>query len=217
MDKLIANEICLASKLRDKIEGLFLEKGECPTGDRNTPLVAYWSLVFEFNRGILHLIESELFGSAFALVRPTIEAIVRAHVILMCSATDLKKLANDEYRTNLATVGKEIDAHFGTDNLFENFLKKARTSLHSYTHAGSLQLGRRFTGSDLVPSYSQQEILEVIHLAASVAVMVNNLATKHLGFEDAWKQNNELFADWAKASVQLPSPPRPMLQPEQTS
>jgi hypothetical protein len=33
----------------------------------------------------------------------------------------VRKLREDEYRTNLSTVGKEIDTAFGTDDFFENF------------------------------------------------------------------------------------------------
>jgi hypothetical protein len=28
--------------------------------------------------------------------------------------------------------------------------------------------------------------------------MVNNLVTKHFGFEDEWKKNNGLFEEWGK-------------------
>jgi hypothetical protein len=204
MSKLVDNEVKLADEFRDKIETFILGKGQCPTGDRNTPLVAYWSLVFEFHRGILRLISNELYGAAFALVRPIVEAVVRAHVVLMCSEEELKKLANDEYRTNLQTVGKEIDTNFGTDSFFENFLKSARPALHSYTHAGALQLGRRFHGTNLAPNYSDEEILEAIHVSTSAVFMVNNLTTKHLGFEQEWELNTEHFGAWSAASTTLP-------------
>jgi len=42
--------------------------------------MAYWSLAFEFHKAILSLIEQKFYGAAFALVRPIIEATVRAHV-----------------------------------------------------------------------------------------------------------------------------------------
>ena len=61
--------------------------------------MAYWSLAFEFHRAILSLIEQKFYGAAFALVRPIIEATVRAHVTLMCSDEVLQRLHNDEYRT----------------------------------------------------------------------------------------------------------------------
>lgn len=198
MTNSVDNEIRRANEFADKIEDLVVARRECPTGDRNTPLMAYWSLVFELHRGILCLLSHKFCGAAFALVRPMVEATVRAHVVIMGSEEDVRKLREDEYRTNLATIGTEIDKAFGTDDLFQNFLTNARQSLHSYTHAGIAQLGRRFKGTDLLPSYSEAEIDEVIRVSTSAAFIVNNLITKHFGFENEWKANTELYAEWAK-------------------
>ncbi len=194
----VDEEIKQAIAFADRIEDLVIAKGQCPTGDRNTPLMGYWSLTFEFQRGILCLIDHKFYGAAFALVRPIIEAVVRAHVVIMAGQEDLERLHKDEYRTKLATVGKEIDAAFKSGDLFEKFLQGARTALHSYTHAGMLQLGRRFSGTDLKANYSEGEIIEVIRVSTSAVFMVNNIVTKHLGFEEEWKENNRLLAEWGK-------------------
>ena len=196
MNGRVATEIRQANHFSDKIEDLIIAKGQAPTGDRNTLLLAYWSLAFEFHRAILSLIDAKFYGAAFALVRPIIEATVRAHIATLGSEEDLKKLHSDEYRTNFVSVGKEIDAAFHTENFFENFLTKARKALHSYTHAGMLQLGRRFKGTDLVANFDEGEIVEVIHTSTSAVFMVNNLVTKRFGFEEEWKKNEELFAEW---------------------
>ena len=201
MGSRVEDEIKRANEFGDRIEDLVIAKGQCPTGDRNTLLMAYWSLTFEFHRGVLCLLSHKFFGSAFALVRPIVEALVRAHVVIMGSEEDLRELREDEYRTNLATVGKEIDASFyRTENFFENFLNGARNALHSYTHAGTLQLGRRFSGTDLVANYSEEEIIGAIWTTTSAVFMVNNLVTKHLGFEQEWEECNKLFEEWGKHS-----------------
>ena len=149
---------------------------------------------------MLCLLSNKFYGSAFALVRPIVEAAVRAHVVIMGSEEDLRRLCNDEYRTNFGTVGKEIDATFGTDDFFEKFLKGAKNSLHSYTHAGLLQLDRRFSGTDLAPSYSEGEIVEVIRTTMSAAFLVTNLVTKNFGFEEEWRKCTQLFGEWGKHS-----------------
>lgn len=194
----IEEEVKRANTFGDRIENFIVAKGQAPTGNRNTLLLAYWSLTFELHRAILSLISYGFCGAAFALVRPIIEATARAHVVLMCSEDDLKKIHADEYRTNLATIGKDIDAAFNTDQLFQNFLNGARKALHSFTHAGLLQLVRRFKGNKLIAHYEDGEIIEVIHTSTSAAFMVNNLVTKHFGFEDEWKKNTEMYAEWGK-------------------
>lgn len=200
MSSRVEEEIKRANQFGDEIENLVVAKGECPTGDRNTLLIAYWSIIFDHHRGVLCLLSNKFFGSAFALVRPIVEAAVRAHVVIMGSEEDVQNLRQDEYRTNFGRVGKEIDAAFGTGDFFENLLKGARNALHSYTHAGLLQVGRRFSGTDLTPSYSETEIIEVIRTTSSAAFLVTNLVTKHFGFEEEWRQCAKLFEEWGKHS-----------------
>ena len=129
MTNRVAEAITRANEFGTRIEELVLKKKHAPTGDRNTLLMAYWSLVFEFHKAVLSLIEHKFYGAAFALVRPIIEAVVRAHVAIMGSEEDLHKLHSDEYKTNFGTVGKEIDTFFDLEGFFENFLNGARTFL----------------------------------------------------------------------------------------
>jgi len=160
--------------------------------------MAYWSLAFEFHKAILCLITNKFYGAAFAVVRPLVETTIRAHLVIFVPDETLKKIVDDEYRTNFGTVGAEIDAAFGMDGFFENFLRRTKDAFHGYTHVGTHQLGRRFTGDDLLPAYPEEEIIEVVGISTSAAFMVNNLVTKHLGFEEEWKENTRLFDEWGK-------------------
>lgn len=201
LSELIRREIANANKCGDQVEDLVIARGQCPTGDRNTLLMAHWSLAFDLHRGILSCLSNQFYGSAFALVRSIVEAAVRAHLVIMGSNDDLEKLKNDQYKTNFATIGKEVDARFGTGNLFENFLGQGRLAMHSYTHSGLLQLSRRFSGTDLLPNYEDDEIVEVIGVSTSAVFLATNLVTKHLGFDDEWKRCTELYAKWGDGRI----------------
>ena len=194
----VQTELESARRLGRRLEELVLKRGQCPDDDRNILLMGYWALLFDFHKGVLNLIPSVLCGSAFALVRPSMEALVRAHVAVKGSADDVKKLRQDEYRTNFATIGAWIDAEFGSGDLFTNFLGRARDALHSFTHAGISQLGRRFSGHNLTPSYSDGEIIEVIRVCTSAVWMVTNLVTKHLGYAAEAKEAEDLYIEWGK-------------------
>ena len=195
----IEDEIKRNNEFGDKIQGLVVAKKECPTGDRNTLLMALWSFTFEIHRAILCLVHHKFYGAAFAVVRTSVEAAVRAHVVIMGSDDDLKKIRDDDYRTNFGTIGKEIDAYFKMDDLFAKFLDRAKSALHSYTHAGMMQLGRRFSGTDLTPNYSEEEIIQAIRTSSTTVFMVNNLVTKYLGFDTEWSENSRLFEEWGKS------------------
>jgi hypothetical protein len=78
----VQTEIDGARKFGERVEAIVVSKSQFPTGDRNVLLIAYWALMFDYHKGILSLLQSEFFGAAFALVRPVVEAVVRAHVAL---------------------------------------------------------------------------------------------------------------------------------------
>ena len=197
MSDKIQKELDSARKLGKQLEQVVVSKNQFPIDDRNVLLVAYWALLFDFHKAILSLLQSELFGAAFALVRPVVEANVRSHVVLKCSEEDLKRIQNDDYTVNFKQIGAKIDADFGLDHLMENFLNDVtRNALHSYTHSGILQLGRRFDGNDIKPNYSDDEIIEVVHVATSAIFMVTNLVTKHFGFDEDWKKVGKMFEEW---------------------
>lgn len=195
----VNEEIHRARTFGQQLEEIVVSENQFPIGDRNVLLIAYWALMFDYHKGILSLLESGFSGAAFALVRPVVEAVVRAHITLMGSEEDLVSIQKDEYKVNFRQVGARIDAAFGLEGSMENFLNDVtRSALHSYTHSGFLQLGRRFDGNDVRPNYSDEEIIEVIRVATSAAFMVTNLVTKHFGFEHDWENISQMFEEWGK-------------------
>jgi hypothetical protein len=60
------------------------------------------------------------------------------------------------------------------------------------------QLGRRFDGHDVKPSYREGEIIEVVSVATSAAWMVTNLVTKFLGYLPEAARAEELYLAWGK-------------------
>jgi hypothetical protein len=194
----VPKETASAQKLAEQLEELVVKRGQCPDDERNILLMGYWSLIFDFHKAILSLIPNHLCGSAFALVRPCLEALVRAHVAVKGSTDDIKKLQDDTYVTDFDRIGSWIDKAFGTDDLFKNLLEKAQSALHSFTHAGLSQIGRRFDGHDLKASYDDGEIVEVIRVCTSAVWMVTNLVTIHLGFRPEANKAQALYLEWGK-------------------
>ncbi len=194
----LSKEIASAQKLGERLEELVVEHGQCPSDDRNILMMAYWSLIFDFHKSILILLANQFCGGAFALARPCLEALVRAHVAVKGSADDLKKLQNDTYITDFNKIGPWIDKEFGTDHLFTNLLETAQGALHSFTHAGLSQIGRRFDGDALNASYYDGEVVEVIRVSTSAVWMVTNLVTIHLGFRSAANKAQAAFFEWGK-------------------
>jgi hypothetical protein len=116
----------------------------------------------------------------------------------MGSDADLQKIKDDTYATNFKTVGAEIDAVFNLEGLFDRLLNTARGALHSFTHSGLSQLGRRFTGNDLQARYQEDEILEVINVSSAGVFLATNLVAKHFRLEGEVKETERLFLEWGK-------------------
>ena len=194
----VKKELRAARKFAEELESLVVKRGQCPDDDRNILLMAYWALLFDFHRSILNLVPEPLCGGAFALVRPCMEAVARAHVAVKGTAAHVKSLQDDTYRTDFFTIGPWIDSVFGAGDLFTKFFDRARDALHSYTHAGISQLGRRYDDHNLRPSYRDEEIIEVVRVCTSAVWMVTNLVTKHLGWMEEAEKAEELFDKWGK-------------------
>jgi len=197
----VQEEIDGSFEFGQKLENLVVSKGSVTlgqAGDRERLLLAHWSLALDLDKSILALMRHQFYGGAFALLRPIVEAQIRAHVVLMGSDEDVTKIKDDKYNVNFKAIGGEIDTVFGLDGFFEKFLNEATGTLHSFTHSGLSQLGRRFKRNDLVAHYEDGEIIEVIRISSTAVFMVTNLVAKYFKFVDEGKKVNELFVEWGK-------------------
>ena len=88
----VQEEIDQSTSFGQKFEDLVVSKGSVTlgqAGDRDKLLLAYWSLALDLDKSILVLLRNTFYGGAFALLRPLVEAEVRAHVVLMGSDDDV--------------------------------------------------------------------------------------------------------------------------------
>jgi len=67
-------------------------KNTYKTGERNTLLLAYWEVTSECHKGILSMINAQFFAPAFSAVRLVVENLLRAHVAIMGTDDEVKRL-----------------------------------------------------------------------------------------------------------------------------
>jgi len=197
----VEQEIDRATTFGQQLEDIIVKKVSFTlsnTGDRDKLLLAFWSLALDLDKSILNLMQNKFYGGAFALLRPLVEAQIRAHVVLMASEDIVEKVKNDTYSVNFKTIGGEIDTAFQLDGYFDRFLNGARDALHSFAHSGVLQLGRRFHGNDLEAHYEDDDIIEVINISSAATWMVTNLVAKHFNLNADAKIIEELFIERGK-------------------
>lgn len=196
----VENELKLAEGVITEIKSAITPL-KYPDDEWSTTVAAFIDQAFEHHAAIILLIRSSLFGSAFALLRPLVEIVFRGVWIAACATdTEIKRFREkDEIDHSFGEMAKAIDAACGID-YFHNLKQKSWDALNSYTHTGILQLGRRFTVDKLIPSYKDEEKIEVIRTGTTMLLLiVRPFLAKH-GHKNEAVQIDEIGKRWVASS-----------------
>lgn len=160
------------SKFKKKL-GDLVKSYEYPTDPKSLIILAYHSILEEHHEAIWLLIQNDLNGSAFALVRSFYEALYRAHWIIGCaSAKQIDEvLKGKDIFPKMYEMMKKIDTAFGIGDFFQNIKKNSWNPMNDYTHSGIRQISRRFKYNVVEPNYETGEIVEVLN-GINVALML---------------------------------------------
>ena len=193
----LAQARTLIDWLDSKIDGLPLS-----TATRHRLAAGCLDMTHEHQKGIVVLIESRLYGSAFALVRLLFEAYVRGVWLHQCATeAHVKQFEKDAQGSSFAELIRDIEKLDGFDvGVLSNVKKRAWRAMNSYTHSGYSQAARRNTAEYLESNYSEDEIIDAINFAdwiglltaAEIAHMSNN---ENLVQEVASRSNSEFSSD----------------------
>jgi hypothetical protein len=124
--------------------------------------LAFYDIFLEHIISIDKLIEAGLVGSAFALVRPAYEALLRGHyIILHEEKLDSFEKGNNIF-PNMETLTKELDNYYSEEPFFVAIKEKGWKAMNDYTHNAIRQIARRFDEEgNLISSYSKEEIEDI--------------------------------------------------------
>jgi hypothetical protein len=180
MSEALEAELKLAEDVVDGVKRI-LSSHKFSDDEWSTTVIGFIAQGIEHHAAILLLLRSELVGSGFALVRSVVEILVRGVWMTAC-ATDaqVKKFREqDKLDLNFGEMSDAIDKACGID-FFHDFKTKSWATLNSYTHTGILQLGRRFTGDNLEPSYKEGEQIEVLRTSTiAIVLLVRPFLMRH--------------------------------------
>jgi hypothetical protein len=178
------------AEVRTRLRDLLLNH-EYPGNTKNLLLMGYAELALEHHEAIWLLIDAKLYGSAYALVRPVYDVMLRGHWISKCASPEeieaafydedfrfprSDKLLADIKREYLAPVQPGAsDVEPEQADLFIQQLQGIWNAACSYTHSGSLQLLRRFTDDHVKPNYTDDDIVQVLRLATAALFLLLNM------------------------------------------
>ena len=150
-------------------------QGKCRATVQNRLFDALCDLTIEHLGAIILLAKTEQhYGSAFALLRPLIESVLRAFWILHSASDEMAiRIAKREVDfPTFKSIQSALKKHYekaGFQRLFA-ISPKFITTLHGLTHSGVEQLVNRL-GSK--PDYSDKDIVTVLDQASRFTVMVS--------------------------------------------
>jgi hypothetical protein len=205
----IAREIDRAGRFGQQLEDLVYnaaKDGKVVYRTKNDDLfISYWSLVFDYSKGIVCLLANEFHSPAFALMRPLVEAVTREHIVLVGSEDEVKKIRNDRFQVNYAQDGARIDKVLGSGSLFQGFLKDSRDMLHSLTHSGTAQLQNRWDGNALGSGFSEDRILALLTTCSVSVFMTTILVTRQFGLDKQREATEAAFQELGPPSRVTPA------------
>jgi len=173
------------TQVRARLDELLL-RNEYPRNTKTFVLVAYVDIALEHHKAIWLLTKSELNGSAFALVRLPWDALLRALWInKVATEQQIERASQDELHfPPMHELREDIKQAYFSDapleqaqrfDWFLRFLKEAWAAMSSYTHSGGLQIGRRFTGDNLKPNYSEGAIVQALSLVTVALLLMMHM------------------------------------------
>lgn len=130
-------------------------------------------MALEHQKSIVLLTATSLFGSAAALVRLEFEAYVRGIWLLFCaSEPQLKIFKNDKLDRKFGQLIEDVEKLEAYNSGTLSHVKKVSWDvMNSLTHSGYYQVIRRNTADEIIPNYTDDELLNALSSANSFGIL----------------------------------------------
>jgi hypothetical protein len=169
--------------------------------NRDALVLLHWSLIFEHHQGILLLLQNGLPAPAFALMRPLEEAFLRVFVAMNGTEKQVAALWKGRYHTEFELVWKQIYEKIGLKSNISPWLQAKIKRLHGFTHGGKEQLVRQANGSDIVSSYTDNEIRSLIQGTILVAFLTALFTTAFLDYQTVHRKAVEMLNEYTQGAI----------------
>jgi hypothetical protein len=196
-----------ASKVSERVQLLVSnDRQHVIKTHRDTLALAYWTILFEYQHGILTLVRTGNSTSAFALLRVFEEAFLKLFLVICGTDRQVQAIWEGTYNTDFAAVGALIDEKLGKEPLFGPKLKGQIKVLHGFTHSGFEQLVRQLSerhdgSSDIAPNYSDEDVRHLVLETMPIIFLAGAFLTEFLNYVEENKAVVEMFNDFLETQV----------------
>jgi hypothetical protein len=133
-----------------------------------------FDLAIEHHVGIVHLAIARINGSAFALLRPAMEALVRGAWLQRCATPEQVEafVAKEALPLTFGGLVEAVEVHADfSDKMLSQLKHGSWKALSSYIHGGIFQLGRRIKDDTIEPNFEPEEVVEVLKASGTFALL----------------------------------------------
>lgn len=166
--------------------------------NRDGLCLLHWSLIFDHHQGMLLLLRHGFHAPAFALMRPLEEAFLRLFLAMYGTENQAKALWEGTYSTEFEAVWKQVYDKIGLEARFDSWFKDKVKALHGFTHGGKEQLVRQARGSDIVSSYTEDEVRSLVRETMPIALLTALLTTAFCEYQAEHQSAVEIFNEYAR-------------------
>lgn len=165
---LISKGFDLHNWMTPRLDGLEIKKGR-----RVLLSIGCLDQAIEHHVAICQLLKCRVNGSAFALVRLIFESFVRGVWLKNCATeSQLKKFETDKLNLHFWELLEAIESlESFRSGMLGRLKEQAWTAMNSFTHTGFQQASRRFGKELIEPTYTDAEVIEVLKISGSFALL----------------------------------------------
>ena len=177
--------VALSSWIQEQLIGL---QFKLPTAKRLA--LGCFSVVLEHHRAIAILADREMHSSAFALLRPAYDALMRGYWFEdHASEEEIKNVmgAGDPPSTNKIVVMVEGGGRVLPPGFSARQHKAVWAALCDFTHGGIRQIARQFSADVIKPAFPDQEVRQTLWYADTFAFLAG-ASVAEIGDHEAAKQ-----------------------------
>ena len=169
---------------------------------RNRVVASCFAVTLDHYDAVLALLgrAPQIYSSAFALARLVFESYIRGMWFMLCASDEqLEAFSNNSF--DLPKNPKLINSvekagGFDGKQLSETYTK-AWKHLCDYTHTGTLQVQRWNKSDSIEPSYSDEEVIEIIRFTRAYAVLAA------VSFAETVVKNKELAEQFLATAKEI--------------
>ena len=176
-----------------------------PADERSLIAVGCFDVAIEHQAALALLHSSELYGSAFSLLRVLTESLVRGLWILEC-ATDsqIQKFKKGKLDKSFSELITEVENKIGTPGgPLSGFKTVAWSALNGFTHTGFHQVARRHSPGKIEGNYSERDLKNALGVTGALGLIAGGLVICMAGRDELLPAYHEQMTAYAEID---PSP-----------